>query len=175
MKKNNTRGLPGLGGDKPIEATKKSTLASGLLALEPRILFDGAAIATGADALAEAASAAHDTQTAYADANMELLSALNGEEGGELASEQPSSGIVFIDGGVEDYEAIAADIDPSYEVYILDTNSDGVEQIASVLAGRRDVQSLHIISHGRSGTLDLGSTKLTEASMASRHADEMTV
>jgi len=42
-----------------------------------------------------------------------------------------------------------------------------------VLEGRNDIAAIHILSHGRSGTLDLGSTKLTAASMSGTHADAM--
>ena len=70
---------------------------------------------------------------------------------------------------------ILSQFDNNVEVVLIDSTGDGVEQIASVLSDRADIDAIHIISHGRSGTLDLGSTKLTEASIAGKHADEMTV
>ncbi|MCB1382271.1 MAG: tandem-95 repeat protein [Notoacmeibacter sp.] len=83
--------------------------------------------------------------------------------------------VFFIDGAVEDIATITASLPAGANIFILDGNSDGVEQMAGILEGFDHVDALHIISHGRSGTLDLGSAKLTEASMAGRHADEMAV
>ncbi|WP_371396900.1 Ig-like domain-containing protein [Fretibacter rubidus] len=91
------------------------------------------------------------------------------------AAGDPYQSIVFIDGGVADYQSIIDSFDPRTEVHILSSASDGVEQIAAILSGRSGIDSVHIISHGRSGTLDLGDAKLTEASIMGRHADEMAI
>jgi large repetitive protein len=61
----------------------------------------------------------------------------------------------------------------SGEVIILDPNRDGVEQIAEVLKGRKDVTAIHILSHGNAGQLRLGNATLNQASMAGEHADEL--
>ena len=36
-------------------------------------------------------------------------------------------------------------------VIVLDAQSDGIEQIAEALAGRSDLDSIHIVSHGSGG------------------------
>ncbi|MGB7287366.1 MAG: DUF4347 domain-containing protein, partial [Salaquimonas sp.] len=87
---------------------------------------------------------------------------------------KPSS-IVFIDANVKDIETIIASISDDSEIVILTADSDGVEQIAEHLKNRSDVDAIHVISHGRSGTLDLGNAKLTALSIAGKHADEMAV
>ncbi|MEM9678057.1 MAG: DUF4347 domain-containing protein, partial [Pseudomonadota bacterium] len=151
-----------------------------LLALEPRVLLDAAGAVTGA----EVADQAFDAQTQSAvdealsnggiapwnsgpsDETQALLDTL----GGDAA---PLKEIAFIDGSVEGYEAFVASFGTDVSVIVLDTNTDGVEQIAASLNGQTDIDAIHIVSHGRSGTLDLGSTKLTEASMVGRHADAM--
>jgi hypothetical protein len=87
----------------------------------------------------------------------------------------PENIIVFIDRSVADLENLLSSIDPSYEIVLISAESDGVEQIAAHLAERTGIDAIHIISHGRSGTLELGNTSLTAGSINGAHADEMAV
>ncbi len=141
--------------------------------LEPRVLFD-AAMAESHEAVVDANEVVLAGQQ---DADHDILLAALGVDLLQTPAALPFQQvpIVFIDGAVEDIDVLIADIGPHAEIHILDSNADGVEQIAAVLAGRTDIESLHIISHGRSGTLDLGDTKLTAVSMAGEYADEMAV
>ncbi|WRH68814.1 MAG: DUF4347 domain-containing protein [Planktothrix sp. GU0601_MAG3] len=66
--------------------------------------------------------------------------------------------IVFIDSSVENYETLLQGVDPNAEVIILDANQDGIAQISSILSTQKDIDALHIISHGESGSLQLGTT-----------------
>ncbi len=72
-----------------------------------------------------------------------------------------SSNIVFIDSAVEDCESLVAGVSAGAEVIVLDSEGDGVEQIAEVLANRTGISSVHIVSHGSPGTLQLGSARLS--------------
>ncbi|QMS87192.1 DUF4347 domain-containing protein [Nostoc edaphicum CCNP1411] len=67
--------------------------------------------------------------------------------------------IIFIDQAVIDYESLIAGIQPGTSVVILDSARDGVEQITQALQGGK-YQSVQIISHGNSGSLQLGATLL---------------
>ncbi|GGY23537.1 hypothetical protein GCM10007387_01160 [Pseudoduganella albidiflava] len=49
---------------------------------------------------------------------------------------------------------------------ILDPALDGLEQIAAAIGEERDVGAIHIVSHGAPGMLQLGSTEVTLASLA---------
>ncbi|WP_392530961.1 Calx-beta domain-containing protein [Nostoc sp. C117] len=71
--------------------------------------------------------------------------------------------IVFIDTAVLDYQSLVAGITLGSEVVILDHNRDGLTQISEFLAGCKSnsVQSVHIVSHGGEGSLQLGSTYLS--------------
>ncbi|QMS87191.1 DUF4347 domain-containing protein [Nostoc edaphicum CCNP1411] len=71
----------------------------------------------------------------------------------------PNQNIVFIDQAVIDYQSLIAGIQPDTSVVILDSNQDGVEQITQALQGGK-YQSVQIISHGSSGSLQLGSNQL---------------
>jgi len=141
-------------------------------AVEPRVLLDAAGFETG-EAVADAASIEATLPASAVSAQETQLMEQLGLEPAP-ASDAPVE-IVFIDAAVEDRDTLIAGIDPSIEIVMLDSDRDGVEQIADALSSRSDVDAIHILSHGRSGTLDLGSTKLTEASMKGRHADEMAV
>ncbi|MBD1886044.1 DUF4347 domain-containing protein, partial [Microcoleus vaginatus] len=78
--------------------------------------------------------------------------------------ERPRRSLVFIDSGVKDYESIAAGVLPGQQVVILDRTKNGIEQISSEIeqyaSTNGTIDSVHIISHGSSGSLQLGNTAL---------------
>ncbi|MEP6487962.1 DUF4347 domain-containing protein [Microcoleus vaginatus] len=78
--------------------------------------------------------------------------------------ERPRRSLVFIDSGVKDYESIAAGVLPRQQVVILDRTKNGIEQISSEIeqyaSTKGAIDSVHIISHGSSGSLQLGNTAL---------------
>ena len=69
--------------------------------------------------------------------------------------------IAFIDTTVPDYQTLIAAINPEFEIVLLDSTRDGVEQISSILANRNKLTSVHIISHGRDGAAQLGTAQLS--------------
>ncbi|MEG4048624.1 MULTISPECIES: DUF4347 domain-containing protein, partial [unclassified Microcoleus] len=76
----------------------------------------------------------------------------------------PPRCLVFIDSGVKDYESITAGVLPGQQVVILDSTKNGIEQISSEIekyaSTNGAIDSVHIISHGSSGSLQLGKTAL---------------
>ena len=90
------------------------------------------------------------------------------------ASPQPSAphAIAFIEADVPDYQTLLAGLAPGTEVHVLDAGQDGLALMAQVLAGRSGIDALHIISHGREGTVSLGSLQLTSDNLAA-HADDL--
>ena len=157
----------------------------GLFALEERIMFDGAALATGAEVVQEQVTQdqtiqEHDQQVPDANAEVEtsanpftdridLFSALS-----TVTTPSDRNEIVFIDTSVDDYQTLMEGIDPNAEVILLDATRDGIEQIAEILGDRSDIDALHIISHGDQGELRLGTGVLNLASMQGEYADELT-
>ncbi|MBD2048868.1 DUF4347 domain-containing protein, partial [Coleofasciculus sp. FACHB-64] len=83
----------------------------------------------------------------------------------ETSPTQRVQKIVFIDSTVENYQSLAAGVEPGTEVFILNPMQDGVGQIAQVLAERTNVTSVHIVSHGTQGSLQLGSTQLNSSNL----------
>jgi Ca2+-binding RTX toxin-like protein len=67
-----------------------------------------------------------------------------------------TSGIVFIDSTVDDYEMLMAGVKPGLEVVLLDDSQNGITQITEALKGRSGLSSLHIVAHGDVGELWVG-------------------
>ena len=68
--------------------------------------------------------------------------------------------LVVIDPRVEDHLSLAAGVIPQAVVSILDPSKDGIEQITRVIS-ETSADSLHIISHGSPGCLNLGNSQLS--------------
>jgi translation elongation factor EF-1beta len=66
--------------------------------------------------------------------------------------------IVFVDSAVEDWQSLAVGVKAGMEVILVDQARDGIEKIAEALQNRKDIESVHIISHGESRSLQLGQT-----------------
>ncbi|MEP7247015.1 MAG: DUF4347 domain-containing protein, partial [Gammaproteobacteria bacterium] len=161
------------------------------LALEPRIMFDGAAVDTAAAAVAAAdhhpqptdsavdaaikessaiASAAPtgvpraDAQISAPVAATALLPDAHGlrvvATGDRDTSGNSRNEIVFVDPVVINWPSLVEQVRPGTEVVLLDGNVDGLKQISEYLAGRQDLDAIHILSHGEPGQLELGNLRL---------------
>ncbi|RZK99883.1 MAG: DUF4347 domain-containing protein [Rubrivivax sp.] len=143
------------------------------LALEPRLLFDGAAVATavaalGADSHAQAPAPApeHHDQAAH-----DLAAAL--PDSAPAAVPTPTHEIVFIDQSLPNLDTLLANVPQGTETVLLDPATDGLAQIASTLANRSGITALHIVTHGSESQLQIGSSTLNSQTMAGPHADTL--
>ena len=97
------------------QKTPKQLVNSGLKfqALEPRIMFDGAAVFTAAEAIDQLENQnLTQTQTDINQSDsVEIL----------LKNKDTKKEIVFIDKGVDDYQSIVSSIDSSKSIYLIDT------------------------------------------------------
>src|SRR4028118_1379251 len=73
-----------------------------------------------------------------------------------LNNQVSGSAIAFIDTLVENYQGLIAGVKPGTEVVVLDGNKDAIDQITLILRDRTNIDSIHIISHGAPGSLQLG-------------------
>lgn len=85
--------------------------------------------------------------------------------------------LVFLDAGVIDGEQLLSDLlrntdTATTQVYLIDSNSDGVEQISSVLNSHQNLDAVHIISHGAAGQVQLGSGTLSSRNVES-YSDQL--
>ena len=117
-----------------------------LLALEPRMLFDGALAADVAHADAPQKPVETPPAIAEKSANERLA---------EPAPGAPKT-IVFVDTGVANYQQIVQGVDPQAKVVLIGKDADGIQVITDTLADERGVTSIQIISHGTPGQLMLG-------------------
>lgn len=67
--------------------------------------------------------------------------------------------IAFIDPTVPNYQTLLEGIHPSIQFVVLDSNKNGVQQITDTLTDGR-YSAVHIISHGNSGSIQIGSSHL---------------
>lgn len=61
--------------------------------------------------------------------------------------------------------------EPVFDVYLLDSGRDGIEQITSILDNYNDLDAVHIFSHGSMGLLRLGSTLTTSEELLNRRPE----
>ena len=147
-------------------------------ALEPRVVFDGAAVAVAADAVApsvaaEPAPVGEGADTApSASAHEQLVAAL--AAAAPDAAQEAVNEIAFIDGSVADASALIAKVPAGAQVVMLDPSRDGLAQIAAYLEGRSGVSAIHIVSHGSEGELRLGNAAINSANLGT-HADKLDV
>jgi hypothetical protein len=159
---------------------QKMSVSDSLQALEPRIMFDAAGVATGAEVAADEV-AQDQAEQALTPENLQAQAVTQDNEYTDelvaaLADVVPPADrneIIFIDSNVENYNELLSGINSSAELVFLDRDQDGMEQIADVMSQRSDVDSIHIIAHSDSGQLQLGNTLLTQDSMQGAHADEL--
>ncbi|WP_310442501.1 DUF4347 domain-containing protein, partial [Sulfurimonas sp.] len=81
-----------------------------------------------------------------------------------------SQSIYFIDTKLSDYQSVIDSLSSTDTYYLIDSNQDGVSQIANFLSGYGNLDTLHIFSHGSIGSLTLGSTVLHQNNIASYQA-----
>ena len=140
--------------DTPNTSAQPATPAL-IQALEPRMMFDGAVAATVVDAAAD-----HNTDS-QPDSNDVAAPSAAGEQRQE---------VVFIDSNVQNYQQLVDGIVDGVEVVVLNGSQDGLQQIADYLDGRSGIDSIHILSHGDSGKVQLGSTWLDAAGISTHQA-----
>ena len=69
--------------------------------------------------------------------------------------------LVFIDSNVEGGYDLISQKNDNTEVIILDPNRDGIQQISEVLVSEAEVSSIHLVSHGQPGKINLGNAELS--------------
>ena len=159
-----------------------------LLALEPRMLFDGAAVATIAESQAPQDQAPQPSvdqsiaPEALADAlsnpivSAETISSVD-VIAGLVSIDQPAATdrkeLVVVDGKLDDLQSLLDDIvriDPNRAVLVLDPSSDESSQLINYL-NQQTVQydAIHLLSHGGEGWISLG-TEILDLSTPEQNA-----
>ncbi|UVT18916.1 MAG: cadherin domain-containing protein [Nitrospira sp.] len=158
------------------------------IALEPRIMFDGAAVATAGTVIVDqvaqrqadtATSPDHATTTDHTP-----NAAPTGESprtGGDQAlfdalaaydTPMARQEIAFLSPSVRDYQHLLNGISSNVEVVVLDPTRDGVTQIAETFATRTSVDAVHLIAEGTEAELHLGASMITQESLSTTYAQQ---
>ncbi|UJR55932.1 putative Ig domain-containing protein [Dickeya zeae] len=174
-------------------------------ALEARMLFDGAIVATAEQTTETQTTTSQTTtsqttttQTASADtATQSDNSHADGTTDQSDTSSQHTSPqsatadshdvaavatgatahkeVVFIDTSVADYQTLVDQVPAGTEVVLLDSGKDGLTQMAEWAQTHSGYDAIHIISHGSEGQVSLGTLTLNTTTAASRSADLATL
>ena len=161
-----------------------------LMRLEPRFMFDGAAVADAAHmveagpladiAVKEAQSAAQ--QPALADKGIAVPGDSRAEQaapagevkaedlGGVVRAVTDAKEILFIDSAVADKATLIAGTRAGVEIVVLDAARDPWEQMSQVIAQHEGISAVHLVSHGAEGALILGGKDYTESGLQAESA-----
>ncbi|TNF65647.1 MAG: DUF4347 domain-containing protein, partial [Gammaproteobacteria bacterium] len=140
-------------------------------ALEPRYMFDGAAVETVdlADEVSESEQGKVlealnvNDNTEAAESLLELTGINNSNLEKDYSVYQE---VVIFDSRVKDPHTLIEDISRKASVEIIDIDENGVDEIARILSKYNNLDAVHIISHGNQGELYLGNTVLNSASLS---------
>lgn len=134
------------------------------LALEPRLLFDGAGAVAAVDHFDmtgdhHAEAQKHETQPA-ADARP-----------GEVAekSTPQAYSLIILDARVADYQSLLAQLPVDAIVRVVQNDQSGLDVIGAELASGQ-FDAIHILSHGTPGSFSLGTDTLSNATLAQHSA-----
>ena len=135
------------------------------LALEPRILYDGAVVDAAASLISSAQHAVPMREAQSADhvatADRYVPAALE-------APAPTAREIVFIDARVPDQDRVAAGARAGVQVVIVGADEDGFSVIDRTLAGRTEIAAIHVVTHGSPGEFILGSAVVNAQTLALR-------
>jgi large repetitive protein len=161
--------LPKKALDKAISKTRSPMkFGSQLLAIEQRMLFDGA-LGVTVDALRPETKYSKDTTEQIAEKTL-----ASGGLAGPSAVNPAGLDLVVIDSGVANWQQIASAANTNAQLLILDPAKDGLSQIAQAMAGGR-FASVHIVSHGTEGRLLLGTRAISASNIDAYAADLQTI
>ncbi|GAB4523107.1 MAG: hypothetical protein Tsb0014_00330 [Pleurocapsa sp.] len=73
---------------------------------------------------------------------------------------QKQENLIFIDSAIEDYQSLISATSPNTELVMLDPLRNGILQITEELTQHNNIASIHIVSHGKPGSIQLGNTEL---------------
>ncbi|MEG4232993.1 DUF4347 domain-containing protein, partial [Microcoleus sp. Pol11C3] len=67
---------------------------------------------------------------------------------------------MIVDSRVENYQQLIGGIKAGTEVFVLNPTREAIEQITEILSQRSNINSLHIVSHGREAAVEIGRAEL---------------
>ena len=85
--------------------------------------------------------------------------------------EIPAREILFLDPGVSDIETLLGHLRPEIEAILLDPVRPAAREIATAVAGRHDLDSVHVIAHGAPGRVSFAAGDWSAATLEEEAKD----
>ena len=125
-------------------------------ALEQRILFDGAAVATVVDVLDNSSFPSNETTATSNDVTSNNAENTVHEAQAVQGFERDRREVAFVDATVSDYQTLVDGVGEGVEVYLVSSLDD----INSILKNEINIDAIHILSHGTTGEITVGNDVL---------------
>ncbi|MCP4095370.1 MAG: DUF4347 domain-containing protein, partial [Planctomycetaceae bacterium] len=155
-----------------------------LVVLEDRILYDASPLVACAQDILESAIGDEDFGAVMLDANslsasesdfvssvIESFDEFSNESVNVETDSSSARQLVVIDSQVGDVESLVKDIraqnsdEIEFDIAILASDANGIEQITKFLDGRECYDAIHVISHGSDGQLQLGNSSVNASNL----------
>ena len=136
--------------------------SSRALALEPRLLFDGAGAVAAVDHVDMAGDHHAEAQQQEAPPAADARPSEAAEKPAQMAAT-----LVVIDARVADYQSILDQLPADAIVRVVEANESGLNVVGAELAKGR-FEAIHIFSHGGSGSFTLGTDTLSNDALANQ-------
>ena len=142
------------------------------LALEARLMFDGAALATERPVVQTADASGADAAVQPLDKGIAAVETKVEREGAAASADSTAAReIIFVDPSVSDWQQLLTGKPQDAVVIMLDPARDGLSQMAEALKGQSGIDAIHVISHGSDGRLILGGKDVDQAALAEHQGD----
>ncbi|MGE0051477.1 MAG: DUF4347 domain-containing protein, partial [Arcobacter sp.] len=127
-------------------------------ALEQRILFDGAAVATAVDVLDNSSfTPTNDSTTTNDMTNNNAENSVH-EAQAVQGFEKSRKEVAFVDVTVKDYQTLVDGVGEGVETYLVSS----LDEIKSILENETNIDAIHILSHGETGEITVGNDVLNK-------------
>jgi hypothetical protein len=137
--------------------------------LEPRLLFSATPIDLSALVGSDSPDATVMVSTVQEAGSLESTQRLESSSPTVVSPiKHTNREIVFVDSAVPDLTSLLDDLSRSnrdFEVFVLDANRSGVDQISEVLKTRSDIDSIHLVSHSENNAIKLGNVWLGDSNL----------
>ena len=140
------------GGVQPVtKRNRRSKPNMNIMALEPRMMFDGAAVVDA-------------THTALTDAQKMAIAAVAAPvvvREADPAKDNGKKEVAFVDTAIANYKELEQGIAQGIGIVEIDSTQDGLAQMAQWAQNNTDYDAIHIVDHGASGRMTLGNKQIT--------------
>lgn len=128
--------------------------------LEQRVLFDGAAVATAVDVLDNSSFSSSTTKDSTTVNDVTNNSAENSVHKAQAVQgfEKDRREVAFVDITVKDYQTLVDGVGQGVETYLVSS----MDEIKSILQNQTNIDSIHILSHGKTGEITVGNDILNK-------------